>query len=132
LIDAGWQRTGELEQTLARACCTSLSFLSGVFGGSQFGKVKPLLVERKLIVVPDDWSTRTLTSPEAFPFCGAFVRWHRLSTHTVARKSLIDAVDFLLEFEKGNPHYIEWVPKALREGESATVLPLRRSRRKAS
>lgn len=131
---AGWMDAREFLDALVKGCRTRREFLRGVLSGSQFTKVKPILLYQEHIVNPSDWKPRdVMYSPDILPLVGGFVRRHRLATDTQTRRKLgikctmVDAVDYLKAFQAGEQWALDLVPAGLLDGDDAVVIPLKRA-----
>lgn len=74
-------------------------------------KLRGLLIQDGMIVLPDDRSWQCLYAPDLDLFLAAYLAWHRFGE----RHSVVEVVNFYNDFNDGKMNAYAWVPKRLQK-----------------
>lgn len=132
----GMLEFGELLELIAAGCRINVDTLRMVVS-SPLGKVRSMLIDRGLIVLPTDREWACLYSPELELVFIAYLRWHRVTQQSRQRRSVASTVAFFNDFSANESHAVDHLPPRLRgrvtsRNDYRTVFPLRHGASRAS
>lgn len=131
LKKAGFLELGELYEQVAYVRGMNVETTKMWLQGP-FQKLRPMLVDRELIVLPEDRTWCCLYSPVLVKVLAAYAKWHRFGT----RHSVVMAVRFMQEALEDKSSAMQYLTNKMVErakiAKRENVIDIRRGRRRAS